>query len=121
MIYGIGNDLIEIDRIKSSIESKRFMTFTYSPSEINLFDGNAAKLAGNFAAKEALSKALGTGVRGFSLDEITVLRNELGKPFFCFEGNIKRIIENASVNVYLSITNTEKYAFATVVLDKKEN
>ena len=56
MIYGIGNDLVEIGRIKKSIDSARFVAFCFSAAERELFGGQIQKLAGCFAAKEALSK-----------------------------------------------------------------
>ena len=117
MIYGVGNDIIEIKRLVKSIENERFMSFCFSDTEKELFGGNAQKLGGCFAAKEALSKALGTGVRGFSLDEITVMRDELGKPFFEFSGKIKSIIEQNKLKVHLGITNSNEYIYAIVILE----
>ena len=119
MIYGIGNDLIEISRVEKSLENERFYTFTYSAAERAAFGRNAAKLAGCFAAKEALSKALGTGVRGFSLDEISVLRDSLGKPYFVFAGKIADIVASLGVTAFAALTNTAQFALADVVLEKE--
>lgn len=119
MIYGIGNDILEIARMEKSIESERFMAFSFSEAERTLFSGKPAKLAGCFAAKEALSKALGTGVRGFSLDEISVLRDELGKPYFVFTGSIKKIIETKCLTAHVALTNSNEYAVANVVLEER--
>ncbi len=121
MIYGIGNDIIEIERIKKSMEQPRFMTFCFSQSEREQFAGNASKLAGCFAAKEALSKALGTGVRGFSMDEISVERDELGKPFFVFDGEIEKIINRERLCAHLALSDTDALCVATVVLESTES
>ena len=117
MIYGIGNDVVEIARIEKNLGSGRFMSFVYSQAEREAFGGNAQKLAGCFAAKEALSKALGTGVRGFSLDEISVLRDALGKPYFVFGGNIARIVGELGVTAFVALTNAAGLAVANVNLE----
>lgn len=117
MIYGIGNDLVETERIKKSMDTARFLTFCFSAAEREAMGGQVQKLAGCFAAKEALAKALGTGVRGFSMDEISVLRDSYGKPYFIFEGHIKTIIEEKNLQTHLALTNTEKYVSAVVVLE----
>jgi holo-[acyl-carrier-protein] synthase len=117
MIYGIGNDIVEMARITASMQNKRFMVFCFSERERTEYDGNVQKLSGCFAAKEAIAKALGTGVRGFSMDEITVMRDELGKPYFMFEGKIEQIMVSKSLTAHLAITNTNEYALANVVLE----
>ncbi|MEG2619358.1 MAG: holo-ACP synthase [Oscillospiraceae bacterium] len=119
MIYGIGNDLAEISRIKKSMENDRFAAFVFSKRERALFARNCAKLTGCFAAKEALAKALGTGVRGFSLDEISVLRDELGKPYFEFEGCIEEIVTREGLTAHLSLTDTDELCCAFVVLERQ--
>ena len=117
MIYGIGTDITEIKRIEKSSLSSRFLEFCFSVDELREFASAGSKLAGCFASKEALAKALGTGVRGFSLSEVSVLRDTLGKPYFRFSGNIKRIIEEKGLRAHLSITNTAELAQAFVVLE----
>ncbi len=118
MIYGIGNDILEIKRMEQSIKSERFLTFSFSEAERELFSSHPAKLAGCFAAKEALSKALGTGIRGFSLDEISVLRDDLGKPYFIFSGNIAKIIEAKKLVAHVALTNSKEYVVANVLLEE---
>ena len=117
MIYGIGNDIVEIPRITASMQNERFMTFCFSERERTEYGASVQKLSGCFAAKEAIAKALGTGVRGFSMDEITVMRDELGKPYFVFEGKIEQIMESKLLTAHLAITNTNEYALANVVLE----
>ncbi len=120
MIFGLGNDMIEIDRIRRRLDNERLMAYCFSAREREQIGGNAKKLAGCFCAKEALSKALGTGVRGFSLDEISVLRDSAGKPYLELEGRIAAIIAEKNLRCFVSLTNTEQYAVATVILEVKE-
>lgn len=84
MIIGIGVDIIEIERVRQAIQNnKNFLSKLFTEREIDYFisrNMNSEVIAGNFAAKEAVSKALGTGIRGFSFKDIEILRNELGKP-----------------------------------------
>lgn len=117
MIYGVGNDLLDIDRMRKSLKNPRFSLFCFSAAEREAYDGDAVKLAGCFAAKEALSKALRTGVRGFTLDEITVLRDEMGAPYIEFEGAIGDIVQLRRLTAHLALTNTDRYVLATVVLE----
>lgn len=120
MIYGIGNDLLEIDRIKKSLNNPRFSPFCFSRQEQEAFGDDARKLAGCFAAKEALGKALGTGVRGFELNEVSVLRNEAGAPYFTYDGKIREIIHEHGLTAHIALTNTDRYVMAMVVLEVKE-
>ncbi len=106
MLYA-GVDIQDISRIKKSMESERFMKRVFSDSELEMFSLRGfppQTVAANFCAKEAFSKALGTGVRGFKLCEVSVLRDALGKPYFLFEGNAKKLSENKKFQVSLSHT-----------------
>lgn len=122
MIIGIGCDLIEIERVKKSIERPRFLERCFSPAEIELFAARkdaAVKLAGCFAVKEAFGKALGTGIAGFALSDITVLRNEAGKPFIALSGRALALAEVLSAKLHATITNTKDHAMAVVILEEK--
>ena len=83
-IYGIGTDIIEISRIREAINrTSSFKRKVYTEKEIEYIEKKKepyASYAGRFAAKETVSKALGTGVRGFSLNDVEILNDELGKP-----------------------------------------
>ena len=76
MIKGIGNDILEIDRIKSAIEkNSRFLTKIYTKSELDYYQAKGEKietLAGMFCAKEAVSKSLGTGFVSFAFTDIEI-------------------------------------------------
>ena len=119
-MYKIGVDLVEISRIKKSVESKRFVKRVFSEKEIALFSAKAKpfqSMAGNWAAKEAFSKALGTGVSGFSLNEVSVLRDELGAPYLELSGNALALAEGFDFSV--SITHTDTLAEAVVIVYRK--
>ena len=122
-MYGIGVDIVSIDRIEKSLERESFIKRIYGPAETALFiSENKIKtnsLAANFAAKEAFSKALGTGVRGFDFDEVQILRNELGAPYFEFSGRAKQIVESRNLKCKVSLSHEKDKAIAFVVLEEK--
>ena len=88
MILGIGNDIVEIARIEKAISNEKFKKRVYTEKEIEITEKKGSKAA-RFSAKEAISKALGTGVRDFNLTDIEILNDELGKPYVVFK-NILR-------------------------------
>lgn len=108
----VGIDSVEISRIKKSLEIPGFAKKVYSPEELE-FLKRAESYAGNFAAKEAFSKALGTGIRGFSLNEISVLRDSLGAPYLKLDGKALEAAKGLSFTV--SITHTKDIATAIVI------
>ena len=126
MIIGIGVDIIEIERVRQAIQNnKNFLSKLFTEREIDYFisrNMNSEVIAGNFAAKEAVSKALGTGIRGFSFKDIEILRNELGKPEVILHnganliGN-KLVGNNNSLRVHLSISRNNSSAIAYSVLE----
>ena len=80
MIIGIGTDIIEIERIETAVKrTKNFMNKMFTENEIKIFESRGFRsevIAGNFAAKEAVSKAVGTGFRDFGVKDIEILRDE---------------------------------------------
>ena len=86
LVHGI--DIIEIDRIRKVANQygRRFYNRIYSKFEIDYCKGNPSKLATRFAAKEAVMKALGTGVRGVSWKEIEIVRQPGKAPQVCLHG-----------------------------------
>lgn len=126
MIIGIGVDIVEIERVRQAIQNnKNFLSKLFTEREIDYFisrNMNSEVIAGNFAAKEAVSKALGTGIRGFSFKDIEILRNELGKPEVILHsganliGN-KLVGNNNSLRVHLSISHNNSSAIAYSVLE----
>ncbi len=118
MVKGIGTDIIEIERIKNSIEKKNFLDKIFTKAEQKLYHGmNPQTLAGNFAAKEAVAKALGTGFAGCSPLEIEILRYENGSPYVNLYGNAKEILNNMGGSVCISISHSKENAVAFAVID----
>ena len=89
MIIGIGNDLIEKSRVKKACEKDAFLLYVFTEPERELIQKKPDRAAGNWAVKEAVAKAMGTGFLGFKIREIEVLRDELGKPYVNLYGNAK--------------------------------
>ena len=123
-IFGAGIDLIEISRISKSIKNKNFIDRIYSKSEIQqaLFLKNKSSFfAKRFAAKEAFSKAIGTGISdGISFKEISVVNNIKGKPTIKLSGKTKNIVlkKIKKAKVHLSLSDEKKYAIAMVIIEQ---
>ena len=122
MILGLGNDIVEIARIKRAIENETFLKRVYTSAEIIEAEKKgvncAASFAGKFSAKEAVSKALGTGVRGFSLLDIEILSDNLGKPEVYFRGNLAEKMKGKEACI--SISHCKEYATAVAILMRGE-
>ncbi len=120
MIFGIGTDLIEIERIKKACEKQAFLSRTYTEEECRQAGDNITRLAGNFAVKEAVSKAFGTGFRSFWPGNIEVLRDELGKPYVNLYGGAKTVAEELGIErIHVTISNTKEFAMAYVIAETK--
>lgn len=124
-IFDTGIDIIEIKRIKDAIEKNpRFMEKIFTDKEINYFKLNGFRyesIAGSFAAKEAISKAIGTGVRNFKFKDIEILRNELGKPVVKTYNNLSDIcIKYNVIDIKVSISHCKDYAVANAITIVKE-
>jgi holo-[acyl-carrier protein] synthase len=119
MIIGTGLDLIEVTRIKKAMQTQRFFTKNFSQREIELFKSrkeNAEVVAGNFAAKEAVLKALGCGIFDMPLIDIEVLRLDSGQPYIELSGKAKQTAEQMGVNkIHISITHIAEHAAAQAI------
>ena len=121
MIFGIGTDLIEIERIKKACEKQAFLSRAYTEEECRQAGGSAVRLAGNFAVKEAVAKAFGTGFRRFGPGDIEVLRDPLGKPFVNLYGGARLVAEELGIEkLHVSISNTAQLAQAYVIAERVE-
>lgn len=119
MIDGIGTDIVEISRVAKLIENTGFLQKHFTTAENEYFlskNKNPQSVAASFAAKEAFSKALGTGIRGFSLKDIEVLHNEMGKPYIVVYNGAKELLGEGKV--FLSLSHCNEYATAMVVIEK---
>jgi len=123
-IYGIGTDIVSIKRIKSSLKNKNFIERIYNSQEV-LKCKKAVKqhncYAKRFAAKEAFSKALGTGIsNGINFNEIIILNNKSGKPYINLKGETKKKIskmfKQKKTKISLSLSDEKDYAVAFVTI-----
>lgn len=117
MKRGLGIDLVEIERIKKSIGNPHFLTRWFGGRELAEYESRGLRpsyIAANFCAKEAFSKAIGTGIRGFELREVELLRDELGKPYLVFSGGAAELVRNLGLEFETSISHTAKYSVAVV-------
>ena len=125
-ILGIGVDIIRNKRIQNLLKNKKFINRTFSKNEIKLSKKISNKtnyFAKRFAAKEAFTKAIGTGFRNnLNLRDIEVLNDKKGKPYFSKSRKIKKIIINIfkteKYNLFLSISDEKDYSIAFTILQK---
>ncbi|MDO5517600.1 MAG: holo-ACP synthase [Clostridium sp.] len=124
MIIGIGTDIVEINRIDNAVKrTSNFIdkVFTYKEKEyFKTKNFRPEVLAGNFAAKEAVSKALGTGFRGFGLLDIEVLRDDKGKPVVSLSDKIHNLLSINNFNIHISISHSRDNAIAYAVMEAIE-
>lgn len=129
MIFGIGSDLVEIDRIaKIELRSNgRFATKVLGCDEYLIYMAHKKKaqvaafayLAKRFAAKEAFSKAIGSGIRApVTWKNIQTLSGENGKPMFFLSNGLARWVEQKKINFFVTLSDTRKMAIAFVIASK---
>ncbi len=125
MIYGIGNDCVDIGRMEKLIKKEHFMHRVFTQDERKLFAQRGAKTAQSaaacFAAKEAFLKACGKGIFSFSFTDMAALRKESGAPYFQLSGMAEHFCKENGLCVHLSLTHEKGLAFAFVVLERTEN
>ncbi len=125
MIFGIGTDIVDINRIKSMDSLSTFANKILSENEIKVFSDlkegkQATYLSKQFAGKEAISKAIGTGISGdIKFKEIEILRDERGRPIFNPIENLKEILANLGITkTHVSLSDEKDYAIAFAILEK---
>ena len=121
MIVGIGNDIIEIERIEKAISKESFKNKVYTQRELENIEKRGDRVetyAGIFSAKEAISKAIGTGVREFSLTDLEILNDDLGKPYVVVSERLDKIIKSKKEDyqIEISISHSKKYATAMAII-----
>jgi holo-[acyl-carrier protein] synthase len=128
VIYGIGIDIVEVGRIERAYErwGLRFAEKILGPAELDQFAVTKAPvrfLAMRFAAKEAASKAFGTGFKqGVSPRQIEVQHNRAGKPSFVFSGRVAERARQENVGAsFVSMADEREYAIAYAVLEQWGN
>ena len=125
-IFGIGTDIVNIKRMEKSIKKNGvvFKNKIFSKNEINYCEKKKNPFpfyAKRFAAKEAFTKALGTGIRkGVNLKNIEITNNVYGKPLILLKGNLssylKKKIKTSKYDIHLSLSDDKPWAQATVII-----
>lgn len=129
MVYGLGCDLVDIERIKKALSRQpKFSDNVLSEEERLVYDARRILseargiryLASRWAAKEAFSKSIGTGFRGpVNFADVSVLNNELGAPYLEFKGALAVFIENLGLKFQISLSDTDSAAMAVVICEKE--
>lgn len=122
MIVGVGCDIIEIERIARAIKSESFIRRVFTAEEAAYCQRRGqqavASFAARFAAKEAVLKALGTGLREGSLQEIAVDNDGLGKPLVQLSGHFAMLAKQLGVkNIQISLSHSRELATAYVIME----
>lgn len=118
MIRGLGVDIVRIERFESWLADQGLMRRYFTSEEIAYVRSQGTRatesLAARFAAKEALGKALGTGLAGFDLRDVEVTRNEVGQPSFRFHGRTAERLGQMG-RLHLSLSHDAAVAVAVVI------
>lgn len=125
MAVHCGVDIIEIDRVKKALQNDdgKLLKKIFTPKEIEYCEMRGKNkyhsYAVRFAAKEAVSKAFGTGIRGgLKLSEIEITNGELGEPMITLSGRAEEIAkEKGMINASVSLSHCQSYAAAFVVIE----
>lgn len=130
MIFGIGTDILRIERIESALARRgdRFAEKILGPQELQKYHHRKSKvaarglrfLATRFAAKEAFSKAVGLGIRmPMTWRAVQVLNEPSGKPMLVTSGSLSEFMQQHGLTAQVSITDEIDYAVAFVIVEKK--
>ena len=125
-IFGVGADIVKVNRIKKSLKKKTFIKKLFNKEEIlkcSKIKNSANCFAKRFAAKEAFSKALGTGIsEGINFNEIVVSNQRNGKPIIKLINGTKKKVEEKfkkrKLNISISLADEDDYAVAFVTISK---
>ncbi len=130
MIFGTGIDLVEVKRFKKWVQNPAIIRRYFNPKEMKadsdsaLTDRQCSAMsqhyAVRFAAKEAFSKAMGTGISGFELKDVFVQNEESGKPYLVLENSARKLFEEKcpGARIFLSLSHEKEYAVANVIIEK---
>ena len=128
MIFGIGTDIVETSRFKKWVGNQNILKRYFAEEEQFKGDFTDSRhenvicqhYAVRFAAKEAFSKAFGTGILGFELKDVFIKKNEEGKPFIILKNKALELFEKRCPNseIFVSLSHEKEYATAFVVIEK---
>ncbi|OTY26746.1 holo-[acyl-carrier-protein] synthase [Bacillus thuringiensis serovar navarrensis] len=121
-VYGIGIDIQDITEIQSAIKKYdlKFLNKIFVPEEIEYCrkkSNPSQHFAARFSAKEALFKALGTGIgNGFCFTDAVILKKKTGEPYFKFYNTTEQTIKKQKLEAFVSLSHSKDYSIAQVVL-----
>ena len=123
MIGGIGTDITEVKRFEKWVKNPSMLQRFFNEKEMSTAKSDSAKCqhyAVRFAAKEAFSKALGTGITGFNLKEVYITNNSEGAPLLNIEGAALELMKErlGQCRAFVSLSHEKEYALAYVILEK---
>lgn len=132
MIYGIGNDLLIIERMeKTFLRTKgRIVERILGPSEMKVYTSRLARnpqrglayLCTRFAAKEAFSKAIGIGMHmPMSWRSVEILNDSLGRPYMIYHGSLLQMMQDKKLSGHVTITDEQNLVNAVVIVTQNEN
>lgn len=124
MIAGIGTDIADVRRFEKWVKDPSILERFFNEKERSFAGSESARCqhyAVRFAAKEAFSKALGTGITGFGLKDVYITNDSEGKPLLNIEGKALSIMKErlGDCKAFVSLSHEKDYAIAFVVLEKK--
>lgn len=122
MIIGIGTDITEVKRFKKWIDNPKMIERFFNQQEIQTSGTDNSKCqhyAVRFAAKEAFSKAIGTGISGFELKDVFIQKNDEGKPFLKVQNSAEKILREkiGECRLHVSLSHEKEYATAFVIIE----
>ncbi|MCJ7855513.1 holo-ACP synthase [Lachnospiraceae bacterium NSJ-143] len=116
MVAGIGNDIIEVARIEKALLKESFVKKCFTYGELEYLKGkklNPQTAAGIFSAKEAVSKAIGTGFRGFMPQDIEICHDEYGRPYVRLSERAEKAASERNIsNIHVTVSHCSGYACA---------
>jgi len=125
VIHGIGTDIVQVARLRASLDRHgvRFAARILAEAELAEFETSrdpARFLAKRFAAKEAFGKALGTGVAvPATLHAVAVTHDELGKPLYRYAAPLASYLDERGLSAHLSLTDEADYVVAFALIEKR--
>lgn len=123
MVFGIGVDITAVKRFEKWVNSPDMIERFFNEKEIKSGKSLSAvcqHYAVRFAAKEAFSKALGTGISGFNLKDVYITNDEFGKPTINVQNSAEEILKNRCQNykLHVSLSHEKEYAIAYVIIEE---
>jgi holo-[acyl-carrier protein] synthase len=124
MIFGVGTDIIEVERIEKMVaKGRQYLDTIFTKEEVKYCESKARRAehyAARYAAKEAVLKALGVGWRdGFAFSDIEILNNELGQPYIFLRGKVRAFSDEHQITkTSVSLSHSKESAVAVIILEK---